>query len=299
MLRKKGLLATDAKRRVRWTLLALLWVWAGCVFLVIDLFLNVEEFDGVRPRARMYRAMRHVAHEMVGERSRDPEFESVAPVAVGGVTARAGGPEGFQTLVYADGAKAEEGEWRAGRREGDWVFYHPDGSVAARERYEAGGPAGETVRYHQNGSRAERGIYAEGKREGDWVSWHGNGSRAVEESYANGEREGSYRAWHPDGSPAAAGEFVGGRQRGQWVEYDPEGDRTREGQFVAGQMQGLWRHWDGCGKVLSEEVWEAGKKIREVSYEREAHPLDAQSFAARAPRAHAARALADGAEGGS
>jgi hypothetical protein len=60
--------------RVRWQLLVLLWVWAGCVGLVLDLFLNVDEFDGVRPRAPLYRAMRVVAHEMIGERSYDADF---------------------------------------------------------------------------------------------------------------------------------------------------------------------------------------------------------------------------------
>lgn len=57
--------------RVRWTLLVLLWVWAACIALVLDLFLNVNEFDGIRPRAPLYRAMRTVAHEMVGEPYRD------------------------------------------------------------------------------------------------------------------------------------------------------------------------------------------------------------------------------------
>ena len=73
-------------RRVRWPLLVLLWVWAGCVALTLDLFFNVEEFDAVRPRARIYRATRYVAHRIVGERYRErDEFavreEVVARVA--------------------------------------------------------------------------------------------------------------------------------------------------------------------------------------------------------------------------
>ena len=62
-MRKTASLAP--KRRVRPLLLALLWIWAACVFLVLDLFHNVPEFDGIRPRARVYRAMRHVGHRMV------------------------------------------------------------------------------------------------------------------------------------------------------------------------------------------------------------------------------------------
>ncbi len=58
-------------RRVRPLLLVLLWIWAGCVALVLDLFRNVPEFDGVRPRAPRYVAMRRTAHEMVGAPSLD------------------------------------------------------------------------------------------------------------------------------------------------------------------------------------------------------------------------------------
>ncbi len=63
------------RRRVRPLLLVLLWIWAGCIALVLDLFWNVAEFDGVRPRAPLYRGMRAVAHEMVGE----PLYEEVLP----------------------------------------------------------------------------------------------------------------------------------------------------------------------------------------------------------------------------
>ncbi len=67
--------------RARTTLLVLLWIWAFCVFLTLDLFLNVPEFDRVRPRAPLYRSMRCVAHEMVGERYEedDPFAAADAP----------------------------------------------------------------------------------------------------------------------------------------------------------------------------------------------------------------------------
>jgi hypothetical protein len=54
-------------------LLVLLWIWAGLVFVVLDLFLNVPEFDRVRPRAPVYRGLRVAAHRMVGEPYDDGE----------------------------------------------------------------------------------------------------------------------------------------------------------------------------------------------------------------------------------
>ncbi len=58
---------TRPKSPVRWTLLVLLWLWAGCVFMTLDLFRNVPEFDRVRPDWSVYRGMRIAAHRMVGE----------------------------------------------------------------------------------------------------------------------------------------------------------------------------------------------------------------------------------------
>ena len=67
---KETMTATKV-RRIRPMLLVLLWVWAGCVFLTLDLFLNVREFDAIRPRASLYRGMRSVGHELVGERNHE------------------------------------------------------------------------------------------------------------------------------------------------------------------------------------------------------------------------------------
>ncbi len=35
--------------RIRWRLLALLWIWAVLMFVTFDLFVNVPAFDRVRP----------------------------------------------------------------------------------------------------------------------------------------------------------------------------------------------------------------------------------------------------------
>ena len=60
--------------RVRWQLLALLWVWAVLMFAVVDFFWNVSEFDAVRPRAEVYRSMRYAGHKLVGVPYHDGDF---------------------------------------------------------------------------------------------------------------------------------------------------------------------------------------------------------------------------------
>ena len=53
-------------RRVRPMLLILLWIWVVTVAVVLDMFWDVEEFDRIRPRAKLYQGMRVAAHKMVG-----------------------------------------------------------------------------------------------------------------------------------------------------------------------------------------------------------------------------------------
>ena len=66
-------------KRIRPLLLILLWVMAVCVFMVVDLFRNVPEFDRFRPDARWYRAARYAAHKMVDEPYRDGGFSEELP----------------------------------------------------------------------------------------------------------------------------------------------------------------------------------------------------------------------------
>ncbi len=73
-------MTTKAPRpRVRKTLLVLVCIWSLTVFLTVDLFLNIPEFDAVRPRAEIYRAMRYAAHKMVGEPYREGDFAVANP----------------------------------------------------------------------------------------------------------------------------------------------------------------------------------------------------------------------------
>ena len=54
-------------KRVRPRLVILLWIWGLLMFVVVDLFRNVPEFDRVRPEWRTYQEMRLAAHRIVDE----------------------------------------------------------------------------------------------------------------------------------------------------------------------------------------------------------------------------------------
>jgi HEAT repeat protein len=84
----------QGKSSLRRTTLVLLWVWAITVFMVVDLFLDVSEFDAIRPRARLYLGMRAAAHRMV-----DATYEQDDPIRFAG---RAHDPAGLLADAMAD-----------------------------------------------------------------------------------------------------------------------------------------------------------------------------------------------------
>ena len=124
-----------AKKRTRPTLLVLLWIWAASVFLILDLFLNISEFDRHRPRAPIYRGMRSAAHKMVGE----PYYDSSQSVA-----ARQSGGARVARLVKN---RRLHGRLVEGQKEGVWVWRHRSGAKQAREEYRSGRRHGCTTRW--------------------------------------------------------------------------------------------------------------------------------------------------------
>jgi len=66
-------------KRIHPRLLILLWIWAILMFVVVDLFRNVPEFDRVRPEWHTYKKMRLAAHRLVDEPS---DFAVSTPTAI-------------------------------------------------------------------------------------------------------------------------------------------------------------------------------------------------------------------------
>lgn len=111
---------SKSSRRIRPRLLILLWIWSACMFTVVDLFLTVDEFDGVRPRAPLYRGMRIAAHKMVGEPYYDfAEDAAPMPRAPGQPDVAPGDPDELQRAlddVYRLRDKRDFGALRARAR---------------------------------------------------------------------------------------------------------------------------------------------------------------------------------------
>jgi len=275
---------TTKKRRVRPLLLVLLWVWAACVFVTLDLFLNVPEFDRLRPRARLYEAMRWSGHEITGEpyevglesgggagaaftASREEDEETaiepgtrrVEPVLCRHGDVSAAARDGGFTEWNDPGGTPGRGEYVDGRRHGMWAWNWPDGSKRETREYKNGVLHGKVASWYQGGQQQVAEEYADGKRHGEWRSWYPSGKPASEEHYDNGRIQGTLVQWHENGQKAGEAEFVAGSSVGPFVRWHANGAKAEEGFFLDGRKEGPWVAWDEGGNPTSHEVYVGGK----------------------------------------
>jgi antitoxin component YwqK of YwqJK toxin-antitoxin module len=273
----------DPARRVRPTLLVLLWVWVACVALAVDLFLNVPAFDRIRPRARLYGEMRRAGHEMVGEpieeaepvagtaSTRRPDFargEGSPPgLRPSGATAGVNGEatailqHGGFTAWNDPGGRPGKGEYANGEREGTWVWYWPDGSLRERREYRSGLLEGKLEAWYPDGRPQAREEYREGKPHGEWRRWYESGKPAAQENYEEGVLHGSLVRWHENGTKAMEAHFIRGSSIGPVCRWDRSGRKAEEGTIVDGKKEGPWFTWDASGKRVLQGLFEGGRAL--------------------------------------
>jgi len=258
-------MAKPLRKRIRPVLLVLLWVWALCIFLVVDLFFNVNEFDAVRPRSSLYTGTRLAAHKLVGEPIAEPgAMPAPSPRAgtgpggdAGGALARGPeawgprdplwGPRGMigPTAPASSGPPAVNATPGSGA-ESKPVFHPSPRSVTPRvvrldadlsqERHGSW-----TVWNEPEGKAAERDV-VDGRREGRWLWTWADGKQREERNYRRGRLNGFVRSWYGDGKPQV------------------------EEQYVDGEPEGRWRAWYGGGQLAWEENYQDGAKEGDVTW---------------------------------
>lgn len=272
------------RRRVRPLLLILLWVWAILVFVVVDLFLDVDELDHVRPRSSLYQGMRRAGHKMVG--TPYGEDAEVTPVQRPPETATATGDTRpkpaakgrpihrhlargvdrtyvkYGTYTQWNDPKGEKaaGEYKNLRRDGAWVWVWPNGKKREERHYRDGVLHGKVTAWYETGQVMAEEEYHLGTPHGRWRSWHPDGTQAAEEHYANGVLDGELEHWHDNGQPAAKATYEKGVPVGTMTFWHANGQLAERGEFVDGKRTGRWTTWDEAGRVTKEELYEAGRK---------------------------------------
>lgn len=278
-----------AKGRIRPTLLILLWVWAGCVFVVVDLFRNVPELDRVRPQSKLYEGMRRAAHEIVGEPYEAPAFVAGAAVAgrrrvhvastdapagalpadsgrrsVSRVLERAGQGRlapGTFTKWNDPAGRPGTGEYRDGCRDGVWTWAWPDGTPREERTYKAGVLDGFVRTYYEGGAKQIEESYRDGKPAGTWRWWHANGAPALQAECRDGRLHGPVAGWHADGRRAVALRYENGKPAGRLQAWHADGSLAAEGGFENGRKNGRWTSWDETGRLITDDIYENGRKV--------------------------------------
>jgi hypothetical protein len=277
------------KGRIRPTLLVLLWVWAGCVFVVVDLFRNVPELDRVRPQSKLYEGMRKAAHEMVGEPYEAPAFVAEASFAArrrmhhastdapaGALPPDSGRRSAARALEraaqgrLAPGAftkwndpagRPGAGEYLDGRRDGTWRWTWPDGTTREERTYKAGVLDGVVRTFYEGGAKQLEERYRDGKPDGTWRWWHAGGATALEAECRDGRLDGAVTGWHANGRKAVACRYADGKLAGRLQAWHADGALAAEGEFENGKRNGRWSSWDETGRLITDETYENGRKV--------------------------------------
>lgn len=118
---------------------------------------------------------------------------------------------GMYTRFYANGAKAEEGEYEKHVAIGTWVAWNESGVKTLETSYERG---------------ARHGVESE---------WFADGKIKTQRHYVHGKREGLTTLWDGDGKKRSAIEYAGGEQSGPATYWDETGKVVRVEQWNAGK----------------------------------------------------------------
>ncbi len=269
--------------RIRPVLLVLLWIWAILVFVVVDLLLDVEAFDRIRPESDFYRSLRAAGHDMSGTpgaelidaeelaRGRgfilegafeDPDSMIARPANPSRRSPRRprlvsrNGQNPLRHGTYAQwsdpGGVPGKGEYKKRQREGEWVWTWADGSKRETRHYTGGRLDGFVRSWYPNGTPEVEEEYKAGKPNGTWRWWHSNGELGAEQQFADGKLHGRANHWHADGKRYAEVSYFQGSPDATFCVWHPNGVRAEAGEFFQGKRIGVWTRWDTNGRVITE-----------------------------------------------
>ena len=251
------------RKRIRPLTLVLLWVWAICMFLVIDLFFNVNTLDPIRPRSSIYRGTRVAAHRMVGEPIEEPWDASAGPRP-----SRQTGGEGAPYGPFARGPGVfgpHDPRWGPAGMEGGERPPRPDAGSAepakptAKPAYR---PSPRTITPRVVNLKAN----LSGTGHGSWTAWNEPEGKAAEGELVNRRRDGRWVWKWSDGKPREERNYRSGTLHGFVRAWYADGQLQLEEEYLEGQPQGRWRAWYGGGKLAWEEQYERGVKTGEFTW---------------------------------
>ena len=138
-------------------------------------------------------------------------------------------------MLYKNGKKRKEGNFKDGKR---------DGPITA---------------WHENGQRLREVNYKDSKRDGLEVHWHENGRKKSERNWKDGKNDGLVVGWHENGQKEREGNYKDGKMDGSWVYWHENGRKKSEINWKDGiKVEGSIKYWNSKGEPVA--TWDEARK---------------------------------------
>jgi uncharacterized protein len=126
-------------------------------------------------------------------------------------------------LVYPDGKRYIEGEYRQGKQDGPYAIYYPDGRKMVENCYVKGRLDGSYKAWFHNGLVRVEGHYTYGDKSGIWKNYYINGKLKGEEAYTDGKQNGKETDFTEDGKIETEVMYKDDQKTGLLNKFDPDG----------------------------------------------------------------------------
>lgn len=185
---------------------------------------------------------------------------------------------GESTGSYRNRQVSFKGSWEKGRRAGEWTWWHPNGALMKRGQYVDGLEHGEWTEWYDIDVVRLKGVYEKGQRVGEWQEFDEDGNLSIRSEYRAGLQVRSSCFFRGTQVQRRSEEFPDGSVSIEWTvtvtddgtevlhgyhrTYFQGGRLAELGAYWRGEKDGTWRTWDDVGNLLTEEVYQKGRKVQ-------------------------------------
>ena len=156
-------------------------------------------------------------------------------------------------------------EWR--NSQGETYDSYQDSTICYL-REESMPYTGKAVELYENGNVSLDGEFYEGRAHGEETWWFENGNKNSLVTYRHGDRHGAHLVWYEGGQLQIDVCYTNGKRDGRHAVYYESGQIRSEAYFVKEELEGTYTTWFEDGSKRSERIFEAGKELKHIEWNR-------------------------------
>lgn len=154
-----------------------------------------------------------------------------------------------------EGRLLTKGMYRNGLRHGEWCHYNYDDGRIRTEEYQNDCLHGKEIQITREGAKIYEIDHRHGKRHGPSMSWHPNGNIRYKAEYRDDEIVPETRYFYDE---------MGKPLHGKDFSYHEGGKAIfMEREFFDGRRHGDWKTWSESGDLLTHDVYELGRIVKQ------------------------------------